>query len=114
MRRWISILLSLSFTLTPAAYGQSGPAGLRAAEAADTAVYFHSVEELTTRAHSVAPGRPTDLKEIRKRIASGSREALFAPAKALPHISQTLMMLWILGGVEAVRQDYEMQPLQAT
>lgn len=57
-------------------------------------------------------GEPLTPKELAKRIGKGLKDYAIKPtANAVAHTGQTIVLLWILGAIEAVRQSDHMSPI---
>lgn len=112
IRRLLVLVLCFLTAVQPAAFAYSEVAEMRAPVAQDTIVYLHSVDALMTRSNAAALPTAFDPKEVRRRIAEGTIAAIKKPATALPHMAQTLTLLWILGGIEAARQNHAMKAIQ--
>ncbi len=74
--------------------------------------FFKSVERaLTKRTNN--PYLKSDQRSIQRRIREGARAVALAPAQWAAHSGQTFMLLWILAGVEAVRQQEKISSLES-
>ena len=110
MKLAIRIALSLSL-IFPGSVFAKGDAAMRSPTLQDKDAFFATAERVLNakRGSNLAT---FNREKMRKTIKEGQRQALAAPAKSLAHMSQTFVLLWILGGIEAVKQDRKLSPLQ--
>lgn len=112
MRNLVSWILSLSLVLSSQARAKDLSSLDAPGTAADTQRYFARVDQVMRQSAKQMKFLQMDPQKMRELFAKGRQKALAYPKEAVPHMAQTMMMLWVLGGVEAVRQNAKMSPLQ--
>lgn len=109
MRRGLALLLSFQLASAPLAWAEPDGGALRKPEPADTARFFKSVSRSMTRTSAkVLALKPRSKAELLEKIKSGGARLAESP---VAHTAQTSMLLWILGGIEAIRQQEHLRPI---
>jgi hypothetical protein len=112
-RRLLTLILAAQLAFPATVWGEAARE-MRQPEPQDTARFLNKIEQLMQgNGAKLQQLMKFDRAQMQKKIKDGALAAARGSVNSLGHNTQTLILLWLLSGMEAIRQQEKFRPITA-